>query len=69
MLVKIERRFCDLCWSEDGRYTLATHHYAHPTLLEGLAFDGCRKHTDQMRDAGGYTITPIKPATDFEITD
>ncbi len=56
----IEKRFCDLCESEDGKNTVATHQYASPDLLDGWWFDGCKKHTDQMRVTGGYKIRRVR---------
>lgn len=60
MIVTVEIHLCDLCDGEEGKENPATHQYSHPDLLDGDWFDGCKKHTDEMRDAGGYTIRKIK---------
>ena len=57
---EITIRICDLCWSEDSTETRATHQYRSPSVMAGEWFDGCRKHTDQMREAGDYTVRRIK---------
>lgn len=58
----IEQRICDLCESEDGKETAATLQYSNPDLLDGVWFDSCKKHSDQMRNAGGYEIRRVKEA-------
>ena len=52
----IEIRICDLCESEDGKEIVAAYQYSNPDLLDGMWFDGCKKHTDQMRNTGDYEI-------------
>lgn len=59
MLAKIEKRFCDLCWSENQKAVEAVSEYSTPSL-PGMTFDGCKKHADQMRDVGGYTFKRVK---------
>ena len=56
----IEKHFCDLCECEDGKDTPATQQYSKPDCCDGLWFDGCKKHADQMRQSGGYKFRPVK---------
>ena len=56
----IEKRFCDLCEFEDEKNIVATHQYSNPDLLDGVWFDSCKKHTDQMRVTGDYKFRRIK---------
>ena len=61
MTVKmIEIRVCDLCETEDGKDTPATTQYSKPDLCDGVWFDSCKKHADQMRQSGGYDFRRVQ---------